>query len=380
MIRRIREECGDECTIMAVMSGNYVQRGEPAMLNKYLRAAAAVSAAADGGGGPDLVLELPYPWCCGTAGSFAGAALSIILRCGAVEELAFGCECGSFRQLQQVADRLDEPTLIHAMAEAANPALAGPVLRQHVYETLYGEPFPTAPNDILGVEYLRAMKRQGGNLTIRAVPRESDGFSAGQARRSVLRKDSPQLFRLLPEETLQALKEADSMGRIMTLERMELMIRTHFRRYAEHPERLTVTDGMTLDLARRFCMVVREAEPGALFQCCATKKYTNAHLKRTALHSLIGVTTSMLTEMPAFSTVLAMNERGRRLLARMRKSSAIPLMTRPGKALSRQREVRDSLAAAQFSVENLADDLYAFAAGMEGSAFLKMIPSRSLVE
>ena len=137
---------------------------------------------------------------------------------------------------------------------------------------------------------------------------------------------------------------------------------------------------MTLDLARRFCMVVREAEPGALFQCCATKKYTNAHLKRTALHSLIGVTTSMLTEMPAFSTVLAMNERGRRLLARMRKSSAIPLMTRPGKALSRQREVRDSLAAAQFSVENLADDLYAFAAGMEGSAFLKMIPSRSLVE
>ena len=106
----IRSELGEDTAIVCLMSGNYVQRGAPAVFHKSLRAKAAVLA------GADLVLELPFPYSSAPAEIFGGAGVRIADSLGCVDELCFGSETGDISVLRTLSDRLGEKSFKEALS------------------------------------------------------------------------------------------------------------------------------------------------------------------------------------------------------------------------------------------------------------------------
>ncbi len=101
LLEAVRERLSRDAAIVCVMSGNFVQRGDFAVVRKHVRAAAAAE------GGADLVLELPLPWAVSTAERFAGGGVQVLLGTGLITHLAFGSEAGDAASLQALADCLD---------------------------------------------------------------------------------------------------------------------------------------------------------------------------------------------------------------------------------------------------------------------------------
>lgn len=146
------------------MSGSFVQRGEPAIADKYGRAAAAVRS------GADVVLELPFPWSCGSARYFAAAGIYILNALG-VKNIAFGSECADADMLRAAAEAAPEDIRTDT---AATGAAAGyfAALNERL-----GGASRLMPNDILGVEYMRAARVLGTGTDFTVVRREGAGFN-----------------------------------------------------------------------------------------------------------------------------------------------------------------------------------------------------------
>ena len=157
--------------VIAAMSGNYVQRGAPAMFDKFTRARAALE------NGADLVLELPLSTAAGSAEYFASGAVSLLQHTGVVTDLCFGSECGELSLLEYPARILaDEPFAYRELLKrrlksgAPYPKARAEALRQ--YDSRISADILKEPNNLLGLEYLKAVRRSGGKIrphTIRVV-------------------------------------------------------------------------------------------------------------------------------------------------------------------------------------------------------------------
>ena len=163
--------------IMVLMSGGFVQRGEPAVTDKWTRAGMAIK------GGADLVCELPYIFAGAGAEAFADGAVAILNAAQAVDVLSFGSECDNVQTLKIVADALcDEPdnmrdTLKHCLKQGMGFAAA----RENAMSDILGEDTAAilkSPNNILAVEYLKAMRKQRCDFTAFAVKRAGAGHHA----------------------------------------------------------------------------------------------------------------------------------------------------------------------------------------------------------
>lgn len=150
--------------VLVIMSGNYVQRGEPAIFDKHLRAKIAVSA------GADMVIELPYPYSCSSAEFFAESAVTILNKLGCVDYLCFGSECNDITSLYDIANILvNEPSeykeVLKKQLKAGLPypkarhlALMN-ILNDDKYEDIL-----TSPNNILGIEYIKSIIKLGSRI------------------------------------------------------------------------------------------------------------------------------------------------------------------------------------------------------------------------
>ena len=141
--------------VVCIMSGGFVQRGGPALYDKYVRAEAAVRM------GADLVVELPFPYCSSAAEFFAKGGVALADSLGLIDELCFGSESGDIVQLETAVSNITSPRLAEEMKKARadknNKDKSFAVLRQEAYGALFGDGFPLLPNDILGVEYIKAL-------------------------------------------------------------------------------------------------------------------------------------------------------------------------------------------------------------------------------
>lgn len=164
------------CAVVAVMSGNWVQRGECAVLDKWTRTRAALE------GGVDLVLELPTPWAVSSAESFARGAVELLAASGVVTCLSFGSECGEADRLRQVADCLDSPRYPDALRRFLEEGAPFALCRQRAAEELLGPELAgllACPNNNLGVEYLRALNALGSGIRPVTVRRAGAGHDGG---------------------------------------------------------------------------------------------------------------------------------------------------------------------------------------------------------
>jgi len=357
-IRRSRELLGDGA-VVCVMSGSFVQRGEPAVFRKHARAEAAVRS------GADLVLELPLPWALSSAEGFARGCVGILGALGVVTHMSFGAECGETGKLSALAAALLDPAMDAAIREELTAGDTYAAARQRALQRLVGGELAElirAPNNILGVEYCRAILEQHLAMEPLAIERIGAGHDSnitteGPVSASALRlmlQDWEDISGLLPEGSAEVIEEEIRQGRgpVMT-DMLEAAVVSRLRRsteadFAALPD---AAEGLENRLFR-----AAQFEPGMdeMLAAAATKRYPLSRLRRMLLSAALGLQKGMADGVPPYARVLAANEAGLTLLNKVNGRSSIPVLTKPAAV----REL-DERAQRIFEITAAAEDLYA---------------------
>lgn len=362
-----------ENAVIAIMSGSFTQRGEPAVLSKYQRAEIAVRL------GADLVLELPFPYSSASAEIFGGAGVSIAHRLGCVDHLCFGSEKGDIAALQTVSDRLQSAEYQRALAAHLSDGYenAYRTSAATVYQRLYGEDFTkNGSNDLLSLSYLSALKKYGSAITPMTVMRkgeryngEGEGFASATSIRSYLKTEHWDRIRAsVPKETANALQKAAENGRLADAERLYPLYAALVR--VRGKDALEGLYDIPLELAARCAKYIYAKNTEAYLSLCASKNYSPSRVRRAMLTALMNVRKEDVSEVP-YTLVLAANETGRALLKTIRKTSSIPVITKPADA-----ERMDGDVARAFRLSARADSVWELLCDVprEGNAMIKESP------
>lgn len=342
LLRSIRSHFdGEEVCILSLMSGSFVQRGDLALFPKYDRAAVALAH------GSDLVLELPYPFS-GACGEVFASAGVFLLSALAVDYIAFGSQRQDGNALREISRRLTDPSFENALEEKKKrePHRAFALLRDELYRTVYGEELLLQPNDSLGLEYLKAVRRQNSPLIPLILPRRGEE-TASASRQAIQDRRWDEAKRLLSQEAMEHFRGL----RPVTVASVEKAVIAALRLGGE--ERFASVADVPPGLVSRLRKAAMKATTwDALVAEAATKKYTNARIRRGLLSCLLGVTRERLAKAPSFTRLLGTNERGRLFL----RQTGFPVITRGGQDRQWGGEVTDGVAFA-----DRADAFYALA-------------------
>ncbi len=319
-LRMARELLGGSTPVVCLMSGNFVQRGAPALFDKTVRARAAVEC------GASLVLELPVTCALSSAEGFARGAVEIFDRLGAVDTLCFGSETGDAAALVRAAEAMTVPAFTQALRLALTDGLSYPAARQRaLVETLGDGALLTSPNDILAAEYCKALFERRSRIRPLAVRREggyhdetpdAENPSATAVRASLLRGEG---WRQLVPEAAASIYDGAARYTLTSGERA-VLARLRGMPEAEWAQLPFGSEGLWSKL-RRAVQTERSVEE---ILCAAkSKRYPRTRLQRMLMCGYLGITQTDLTRPLTYVRVLAFDERGRALLRRMRQSAAI---------------------------------------------------------
>ena len=346
--------------IVCVMSGNSVQRGELAILDKYSRAEAAVRC------GADLVLELPYPYSSSGAEFFASAAVRILSDAG-VGTLCFGSESADLESLTLAAqicesdEFADEYKRLVGMGEGSAGAYfeayknAASMLGINAPDGISGS------NDLLGISYIRAVrkyrlyidpvviKRQGASYNDDEMSSEHAHPSALMIRGQISKKGIEGLDGAMPKASLDVFKKnIERQSAPVDVKNIESAVLAFFRLAdAERMSALSIAE-CGGGLCEKICKCSKNATSyDELVEMAMGKNYTAGRVKRAILACMTGATEDDIRCAPSYSTVLAFNSKGRELLASLRKKETeISFVAKPAdvdKNGERQKELSEKL-------------------------------------
>lgn len=322
LLRQAKADTG--LPVVCAMSGNYIQRGGMACLNKFARAEMAVLC------GADLVVELPTPWAMATAEKFADGGVSLLAGCG-VKHLYFGSECGDIAALDAAAEALLREEFQADILRELQTGLSYAVARQAALEKRIGgsASLLSQPNNTLAVEYLKAIRRRELPLSAATVRRTDGGHhgaaSASQIRALLAVGQATDAFALMPpaaagilgREMKKGLAPADP-ARLETamLSRLRLMDEADFAPY----------DGGGEGLYRRVYRAVQAGVSlGDILTRATTKRYPTARVRRMLWAAFLNLEPPP-AEIP-YIRVLSATADGRRLLRQMQ-HSGVPVLTK----------------------------------------------------
>lgn len=361
-ISRVRDLLGADTPVVCAMSGNFVQRGGFAIVRKHVRAEAAVRS------GADLVLELPLMWAISSAEGFGLGGAEVLARTGIVTHLAFGSECADAERLKRAAQALGAPEFPDLLRKELAAGDSFAAARQRAVEKIADTGMAGvlgSPNNILGVEYCKALARLGSGIAPLAILRKGPAHNGGtegmlasaSAIRELLARGSREdaLARMAPAMREGYLREEAAGRAPVRLETCERAILARLRS-------MTATEFQALDsgnegLGNRFYAAVRESTGlTELLDAVKTKRYAYSRVRRMALWAYLRLSPAEIPGEIPYLRVLAANETGRALLGKMRKCASAPVLTKPA-------DVRKLGPAAQdlFAREARATDLYTLA-------------------
>lgn len=286
--------------VVCVMSGNFVQRGMPAVANKYKRAAHAILA------GADLVVELPCVYATASAEDFAGGGVQIANALDA-DFLVFGSECGEIAPLARSAELLDDAKVNEHIRSELQRGIAYP----KAVAKAIGTDVLEKPNNTLAVEYLRALKRTNSQITPVTLLREDNYNGAPKqfASSTALRADTTLREKYTFDFVRQDIDD--------TVEQKYCEFATRFLATVSK-EYLENVAGVFEGLHNRIFSANKTQGFEKMMSEIKTKRYTRANLNRIVLHSVLGITKDLQTANKDFSgkiKVLAVNSRETQLLA-----------------------------------------------------------------
>lgn len=356
-ISALKAQLWPDTSVVAVMSGSWVQQGRPAVTDKWTRARMALN------GGADLILELPTVWAAASAESFARGAVELLCRCGVIDTLCFGSETGELAPLLAAAECLDSPDYPEQLRKALEGGASFAAARQAAVEALIGPAGAAlaSPNNNLGVEYLRALRSLHSNIkpvTIRregaahnSLDRTGEGFrSATQLRQHLARGEWEAVRPYVPAGNLDILQSAPladpRLGERAVLACLRKMTAED---WAKLPD-AGAGEGLPqrLERAGRQCRSLDD-----FFTLAKTRRYAMARLRRMALWAFLGLTAADVPAEPPYLRVLGFNARGREVLKQMKTTAQLPILTKPAHA----REL-DGPGRRLFELEAQCTDLY----------------------
>lgn len=343
---------------VAVLSGPFVQRGEPAILSRRSRVAAALL------GGADLVVELPAVWACAGAERFAAAGIAILQGLGCVDELWYGSEHPDGNRHLAAARLLDSPAFSPVLQSflrdgrtfaAARSAAAAQLTDPETAALL------SSPNDTLGVEYCKAILRQASPIRPHPILREaaphdsavtahgiaSASFIRDRLRAGILPES------LLPAEILPLLRrDLKLQGGPSDPELLSRAVLARLRTMT--PEQAAALPDISEGLEHRLLQAARTAPSlTALYDACKTRRYTHARIRRLVWAALLGVTEADQAALPPYIRILGLSPRGSEILRAVSSAATLPLVSGPT-------EIRRLSPFAQriFQLECAAGDLW----------------------
>lgn len=364
-VDKIRELLGDDTVVIAIMSGNFTQRGEIAIADKTVRAKAAVEC------GVNLVLELPFPFSMSSADFFAKGGVYIANALGIVDYLVFGSECGNIRELSDIASIMlssEYQLYLDSLKNSPDYRDAGyPELCEKALSDIYGKEFSRdffSPNNILGIEYIKALKSLHSDIEALTIRREGAGYldiinpmaefqSASAIREEIACKNLSALD-FVPQNAKNIYIKAIDEGKMPSdISRLDLALISFFRLNSPKAD-LDIHDA-TGGLYNRLCEMSAEATSiSNLTKRTETKKYTTARIRRAIWNSYFGVTSSDIRSMPSYTQVLAMDSTGRAALKRIKKVTDFPVITKPSSYKDMDEQV-----VKQKEMSNKADSVFA---------------------
>ena len=363
LLREIRRLLGPDTPVVCAMSGNFVQRGDFAIVGRRARACAAVQS------GADLVLEIPLPWAVASAERFADGGVQVLLGTGLVSHVAFGSECGDADALLEAAECLLSRPFQEELRRGLTEGRSYAACRQKAVERILGPEKAAlleSPNNILGIEYCKSLLRRGSNVRPMTVPRvgaahdELDtetAIASASAIRALLRTGEREaaLSRMSPVMR-QAYEEEETAGRAPVLrETCERAILARLRSMSE-ADFAALDEGQEGLWNRLYDASRSAASVAEMLEAAKTKRYAYARLRRMVLWAYLGLTPADFPAEVPYLRVLAANATGRELLARMRKTANVPVLTKPADVRRLGAEAREL-----FELEVRAADLYALA-------------------
>ncbi len=357
--------------VVAVMSGNFVQRGDTAIMDKLDRARLAVKS------GADLVIELPVQYSLSSAEFFATGAVWLLNSLGVVDELSFGSECGDTDMLARTlevsgraaAERKDEIRSImekgYTYPRALNSVISG--MSSEAASVI------SEPNNLLAIEYMRALKSFNSPIKPYTVKRTS------AAHDSVAPTDEYASASYIRELISKGVSGADAIGAYTTsiwadevakavrngetadINRLERVI-LYKLRTASVKEIANLHD-VGQGLEHRIYGARMAGSLEELLFTVKTKRYTMARIRRILLSLLIGINKQDMTHLPPYGRILAINERGREILAAAKGKATLPYATSIAK-LSQKNSTSRRFA----ELEIRASDIYGLALDTVNSA------------
>ena len=338
-IKKIRAELGEDTEIIGIMSGNFTQRGECAIADKSTRARCAVLS------GVNLILELPFPFSSLSAELFAEAAVYIANSLGIVDYLSFGSEEGTLAPLLKTAEAMLSPNFESAMSTTAynmDKKRVGYPERVELAlnQVTGGDTIPSlTPNNILGIEYIKALKRLDSKIIPHTIKRkgaafDSDELTEGElqsatAIRNRLAEYDISALQYVPKTTQNTLLDELAAGNFpCDMSKLSPAIISSFRLNSHvDPDKIFDVGG---GLYYRLMDKSFEAEDiDTLLRLAETRVYTRSRVKRAILYSFLGVTSSEAHEYPQYTQVLAMDTVGKSLLKKIGKDCKISILTKP---------------------------------------------------
>lgn len=334
-IHLVREHLGQDTAVVCLMSGNYVQRGEPAVFDKWTRAEEAVR------NGANLVLELPITTAVNAGGYFAAGAVDYMNALHGIDYLCFGSECGDVDRLETLAKIISSPGYDSAISEALASGISYASARTAALNHLGagGQLLETA-NNSLGVDYIRRIMEIGSTIRPMTVQRDFSLASASTIRENMTgedwQKDVPNGERLsfLPKHTLKNGERA-----------MLAVLRSlPDSRFEEMPFGSEGLWSKVMKASRK------ESALEDIILACKSKRYAYSRLRRMLLCLYLGLGQTEMKMKSPYLRVLAFNDRGREVLRKLAETSELPLVSG---AVPKTEEAKQ-----YFALEQRATDLY----------------------
>lgn len=312
--RLIREHFGDDAVIVCAMSGNFVQRGEPAIFDKSLRAKAAIDC------GADLVIELPVTVSLNSAEGFAGGAVALLSPL--CDYLCFGTESENAESLMAGAQMLLSLEFSEILKKHLKSGVSFPKARAMALAETGINLDVSSPNNILGLEYCKAILSQDSSMKPFAIHREGsyhaesldmENPSATAVRKAI--REGAQFLSYLPDNAREAFRDAPvhllESGEKAVLYRLRTMTDEEFEALPFGSE----------GLWRKLMHAAREKDSvSEILEAVKSKRYTYTRISRMVMCAYLGITREMMDTSAPYCRVLGFTDAGRQVLSQVRKA------------------------------------------------------------
>lgn len=359
-IQKTKEITGADAVVV-VMSGNYVQRGAPAIMPKHLRAEVALEA------GVPVVIELPVCYATGSAEYFAAGAISLFEKLGCIDSICFGSECGEYEILKKIAHVVaDEPEEYRfLLQEGLRKGMSFPLARQQALKSYFKNPdldiILEQPNNILGIEYIKTLYKQKSSMKCYTIKRMVSGYhdqtltgtlSSASAIRKLLEftgkslylesdemYDEPVLSEILtrledqvPPSCIRLLEETHRTRYPIYANDFSLILK--YKLLIETKDSLVKYKDVTEELANR---IINHRDDFITFdQFCdllKTRDMTYTRISRSLFHILLNITKEDMLMYESegycqYAHILGFRKDAGKILSLMKQTSEVPLLTK----------------------------------------------------